>query len=146
MKNAYLFSSFFFALIFPYCLDAIGKNTYRQNNGQEIVQIKIIDKTFDHYYMNGRRTKDTVLTSANTIEKFKIELSALKEVHNLNTRHSMGEYQVTILYANKKKLFLGVIYSIYDGVIIFDYYKNRMYKNDKLEQLISPYFISNNYK
>jgi hypothetical protein len=120
-------------------------NTTPQNKtALKISKIKITDRTLVNYYRNGRKNKDTVITDSNKVEEFQTQLNSMKAIETVEVKSNFGFFEINIFFSNNTKRDLGLIYTKYDGIIIYDYNTNKEYKNNDLEALIAPYFYSIN--
>jgi hypothetical protein len=96
--------------------------------------------------MNGRTIRDTVITDPREIADFQVELDSMKEVQNMNIRYSEGFYEIILFYNNGRQEDIGLIYTIYDGIVIYNDNTNRAYKNNNMEGFVRKFFTSKNYK
>ena len=136
-------------LLLVSCLFCVSCNAGDKQPGNKIrhkiIKIKIIDRTHIDYYMNGQVVKEKVITDLVEINKIQTELDSLKEVQNMNVRHNMGSFEIILFYNDGTQEDSAVIYTVYDGVVFFNYNNSKEFKNDRLEEIVSAYFLKNNY-
>jgi hypothetical protein len=104
------------------------------SEGLSIIKIKITN-----YTDNEHIKTDTTITDQSDIAEFAEQIHAFKEVHDLNVKSSFGFYDVIIYYSDGSKTDYGVIYTVFDGVVIYNYNTNRMFKNNEIYNLMLKY-------
>jgi len=123
-----------------------GNNKSQNNAPPRILRIKLIDRTEEHYYMNGRTIVDTVITDPGQITAFQVELDSMKEVQNMNIRYNLGFYEIILYYGNGRHENTSLIYTIYDGIVFYNENTTKSFKNNHMEEFVRAYFKNNNYK
>ena len=135
MKIILIFKIAIFLSIFSIGCDTNQKAFDQQSN--EIEKIKIINKT-----LNTFNKKETIIKDSINVNLIKDQLNLMKKISNANVKASTGFYELQLYYKDGKQEDFGIIYTTYDGVVIYDYNSNLEYKNDRLEQLMVN-FLSN---
>ncbi|MBW4890055.1 hypothetical protein KXQ82_10025 [Mucilaginibacter sp. HMF5004] len=111
-----------------------GTSVDHQNKFSNITEIKIINRTTNKFVK-----RDTTLTKHDDLEKIVGQLKQMKGVPNVNGKKNFGFFELVLSYSDQKSDTFEVVYTAYDGVIIFDENKNLSYKNDELEDLMLQY-------
>ena len=145
MKKLFTAFNIIFMLASLTCISCeTGSNKQGEKAPPTISKIKIIDRTSLHYYMNGRTISEKIITDPGEIKRFQVELDSMKGVENMNIRHSLGFYELILFYNNGKQEDTGLIYTIFDGIVFYNYNTNKAFKNNNMEGLVESYFKNNN--
>jgi hypothetical protein len=110
-------------------------NSNLSQQAQPIDSIKIVNRTPIRYNKN-----DTTIKDANNINRITDQLHRMTKTSNANLKASRGYYELILFYKNGKKEDLGIIYTIYNGIIITNDNDNTEFKNDALEQMMWEFF------
>ena len=138
MKNIYLKFTLYTLVLSLFCLGCDSSN----HNGLDapppkVLKMEIIDRTdFTH------NKHDVIITNPENIGSIEEQLNLMEQVYDKNVKSSRGFYELLIFYNKGKKEDFGIIYTVYDGVVIDNYNTNLTYKNNELEQLMIK-FLSN---
>ena len=147
MKKLVIVLNFLFLVT---CVTGMGcekGNKKSQNKASaRILKIKIIDRTNVHYFMNGRTISDTVITNPGDIKTFQTELDSMKEVRNMNIRYNLGFYEIILSYDNGTRQDIGLIYTVYDGIVIYNENTAKAFKNNHMEEFVHAYFTHSHHK
>jgi hypothetical protein len=79
-----------------------------------------------------------MITDSDKLSSFRDELNAMQSVSGLNMKYSYGYYDLEIFYQDGSKQNLNVFFTVYDGVIIDDPKNGKNYKNNKIEESLTP--------
>ena len=103
-------------------------------DSKEISKIIVNDKTIIKPFL-----QQIVVTDANQIALFCNQINRLKKIEGrINTKSTMGFWEVNLIMADETHSSLLVTRTVYDGVTI--YYNNKNYKNDDMDFLIVHWF------
>jgi len=105
----------------------------------DIVAIKIVNHTENKYIK-----RDTVLTEQKDIASINEQLNKLTPFKNVNGKKEMGYFGLTLVFVDKNELKYDVVYTVYDGVIVYNENSNQTYKDDKLEEIALDFLHKNN--
>jgi hypothetical protein len=129
---------FFMGLTFISC--KTGNNQSQNQHARRISEIQITDRTALHYYMKGKTVRTKTIFNSNQIKDFQVELDSMKEVQNVNIKYSQGSYDIILFFNDGTSRETALIYTIYDGVVFYDYNTNKSFKNNDMEVLVRNYF------
>jgi hypothetical protein len=141
MKTLFTASNLFlviFCLVCAGCVPTIDHS--EDGNWATLTKVVITDKTDVHYYKNGQTTPTKTITDPEDIKAFRVELDSMKKVQNMDIKYNMGNYDMILCFKDGTSEEAGLIYTIYDGVVFYNYNTNKSYKNNHMEELVRSYF------
>ncbi|MFD2581342.1 hypothetical protein ACFSR6_02500 [Pedobacter vanadiisoli] len=105
--------------------------------GSEVSNIEIINKTHKKYLRQRISLNE---------DQFKLvvsEINSLKHADGeVNTKSNFGYFDLTIITKNGLKYGFDILETEYSGIVIINRQNSERYKNDRLNNLISDFFIN----
>ncbi len=97
-------------------------------------KVKIINHTANHYIK-----KEVVVTKLSAIDLIKKQFKLLKPINNVNLKSNQGLYEIILFNTDSSKNTLDIVFTTYDGVVVFNEDTNQAFKNNGLEELVTNF-------
>ena len=104
---------------------------YNDKAESNITQIRIVNHTNNKFIK-----RDTTLIDTGSLAQFTYQYNHMKQITYADVRYIFGSFELVIKFNNNHQQNIGVVYTVYDGVVILDESNGKMYKNDLMEGLM----------
>jgi len=90
--------------------------------------------------MNNAKVRDTTILDRQVIGQCQSLVAGMKEVQGISGKKNVGYYEIKLFFSENNFRSLDLVYSVYDGVVIYDDKLGKQYRSEQLEQFISYIF------